>query len=48
MNKTDDIAIHDNQIGPVEFTFFWTGSNRWEGHNYKVYIQQKYSRTVAA
>lgn len=43
-----DIAIHENQIAPVEFTFFWTGSNRWEGHNYKVCIQQKYSRTLAA
>ena len=43
-----DIAIPDNQIAPVEFTFFWTGSNRWQGHNYKVCIKQKYSRTIAA
>jgi len=43
-----DIAIHENQIAPIEFTFFWTGSNRWQGHNYKVYINQKHSRTVAA
>jgi hypothetical protein len=43
-----DIAIHDNQIAPVEFTFFWTGSNRWQGHNHKVGIEQKHSHTVAA
>jgi glucoamylase len=43
-----DIAIHGNQSAPVEFTFFWTGSNRWEGHNYQVRVNQKHSRAVAA
>jgi glucoamylase len=43
-----DIAIHGNQSAPVQFTFFWTGSNRWEGHNYDVRINQKHTRAVAA
>jgi glucoamylase len=43
-----DIAIREDQSAPVEFTFFWTGSNRWEEHNYKVRINQKHSRAVAA
>jgi hypothetical protein len=41
------IAIREDQSAPVEFTFFWTGSNRWEEHNYKVRITQKHSRAVA-
>ena len=43
-----DIAIHGNQSAPVEFTFFWTGRNRWEGHNYQVRIQSKHASSVAA
>jgi glucoamylase len=43
-----DIAIPGNQSAPVEFTFFWTGSNRWEGHNYQVGIQRKHAGSVAA
>jgi glucoamylase len=43
-----DIAIHGNQSAPVEFTFFWTGSNRWEGHNYRVRIQSEHGSSVAA
>jgi glucoamylase len=43
-----DIAINDHQIGPVEFTFFWTGRDRWEGHNYKVRIKQKGAHALAA
>jgi glucoamylase len=43
-----DIAIPGNQSAPVEFTFFWTGSNRWEGHNYQVGIQRKHATSVAA
>jgi glucoamylase len=43
-----DIAIPCNQSAPVQFTFLWTGSNRWEGHNYEVCINQKHAITVAA
>ena len=43
-----DIAINGNQIAPVQFTFLWTGSERWEGHNYEVRITQKHTGAVAA
>ena len=43
-----DIAIHGHQSAPVQFTFFWTGRNRWEGHNYEVRIKQKGTHAVAA
>jgi len=43
-----DIAVHVNQSAPVEFTFLWTGSNCWEGHNYQVGIRRKHPRSVAA
>jgi len=43
-----DIAIHGNQSAPLQFTFFWTGSNRWEGHNYEVSINQRHTNVVAA
>ena len=43
-----DIAIHGNQTAPVQFTFLWTGSNRWDGHDYQVGINQKHPRAVAA
>jgi glucoamylase len=43
-----DIAIHGNQSAPLQFTFFWTGSNRWEGHNYEVGINQRHTTAVAA
>jgi hypothetical protein len=32
----------------VEFTFFWTDRDRWEGHNYEVPIKQKRARVLAA
>jgi len=43
-----DIAIHGNQNAPLQFTFFWTGSNRWEGHNYEVAINHREAKAVAA
>ena len=43
-----DIAIHGNQSAPVQFTLFWTGSNRWEAHDYEVRINQKRTSAVAA
>ena len=43
-----DIAIPGNQSAPVQFTFFWPGSNRWEGHDYEVRINQKRTSAVAA
>ena len=43
-----DIAIHGNQSASVQFTLFWTGSNRWEGHDYEVRINQKHTSAVAA
>jgi glucoamylase len=36
-----DVAIPGNQSAPVQFTFLWTGGNRWEGRNYEVCINQK-------
>ena len=43
-----DIAVHDDQSSPVQFTFFWTGPNRWEGQDYEVRIQRNHTRKVAA
>jgi glucoamylase len=43
-----DIAIKEDQISPVEFTFFWTCRDRWEGHNYEVRIKQKEALLLAA
>ena len=28
--------------------FFWTGRDRWEGHNHEVRIKQKRARVLAA
>lgn len=43
-----DIAIHDNQSAPVQFTFFWTSRNRWERHDYEVRVERKHTHAVAA
>jgi glucoamylase len=43
-----DITVRGDQSAPVQFTFFWTGSNRWEEHNYEVRINQKHVLAVAA
>jgi glucoamylase len=43
-----DIAINDDQIGPVEFTFLWTSRDRWEGRNFEVRIKPKRARVLAA
>ena len=43
-----DIAIHDDQSAPVQFTFFWIARNSWEGHNYAVRIKQRRADAVAA
>jgi glucoamylase len=43
-----DIAINDDQIGPVEFTFLWTSPDRWEGRNFEVRIKPKRARVLAA
>jgi len=43
-----DIAIRGDQSAPLQFTFLWTGSNRWEGRDYEVGIQRKHIRAVAA
>jgi glucoamylase len=42
-----DIAIHENQSAPVQFTFFWAGSNRWEGRDYEVCINHGHRREEA-
>lgn len=34
-----DIPIPPNQTAPIQFTFFWTLANHWEGRNYKVAIK---------
>ena len=33
-----DIAIPGNQTAPVQFTFLWTASNRWEARDYEVRV----------
>ena len=43
-----DIAIRGDQSAPLQFTFLWTGNNRWEGRDYEVGIQRKHIRAVAA
>jgi glucoamylase len=43
-----DIVIHDDQSAPIQFTFFWTGNNRWEGRNYEVHVTQKHPHAVGA
>lgn len=43
-----EIAIHDDQSVPVQFTFFWIARNRWEEHNYAVRIKQSRAHAVAA
>ena len=43
-----DIAIPDNQKAPVQFTMFWPGTNRWDGHNYEVRVNQTNMHAVAA
>ena len=43
-----DIAIHSNQTAPLRFTFLWTSSNRWDGRDYEVGINQRHTRAVAA
>lgn len=47
-SKFVDIAINEDQVGPVEFTFFWTSRDRWEEHDYEVRIKQKPARVLAA
>jgi len=43
-----DIAIPGNQKAPVQFTFFWPGTNRWEGHNYEVRVNRTTILAIAA
>lgn len=33
-----DIVVPKTQAAPVRFTFFWTDSNHWEGHDYAVRV----------
>jgi glucoamylase len=42
-----DIPIPVNQSAPVQFTFFWTGSNRWERQDYEVSIKPKHGLDLA-
>jgi glucoamylase len=34
-----DIPISPTQEAPIRFTFFWTATDRWEGHDYAVAIE---------
>ncbi|MEK7378686.1 MAG: glycoside hydrolase family 15 protein, partial [Candidatus Binatota bacterium] len=34
-----DIPVAETQHAPIRFTFFWTGSGRWEGRDYEVAVQ---------
>ena len=43
-----DIGIPGNQKAPVDFTFFWPDTNRWDGHNYEVRVNQTTMHAVAA
>ncbi|WP_311774194.1 MULTISPECIES: glycoside hydrolase family 15 protein [unclassified Nostoc] len=33
-----DISVSDNQQQPINFTFFWIESSKWEQHNYTVAV----------
>jgi len=33
-----DIPVSDPGPGPLRFTFFWTGENRWEGRDFEVAV----------
>ncbi|MBC8121976.1 MAG: glucan 1,4-alpha-glucosidase [Gemmatimonadaceae bacterium] len=33
-----DIAVPRDQQAPIRFTFYWTGSERWEGRDYMVSV----------
>lgn len=35
-----DIPIPANQEAPIRFTFFWSESNSWEGHDYAVQVEK--------
>jgi glucoamylase len=34
-----DIPIRPSQRAPIRFTFFWTATDQWEGHDYTVAIE---------
>ena len=34
-----DIEVNPGQRGPIRFTFFWVGDQRWEGRDYTVEIK---------
>jgi len=34
-----DIPVAETPHAPIRFTFFWTGSRRWEGRDYEVAVQ---------
>jgi hypothetical protein len=36
-----DIPVPSNQTAPLNFTFFWTKSARWEGRNFAVGIDPR-------
>ncbi|WGV27420.1 glycoside hydrolase family 15 protein [Halotia branconii] len=36
-----DIPVSAHQQKPIDFTFFWIESNKWEQHNYTVAVQDK-------
>ena len=33
-----DVAVPNTQTGPISFTLFWPGENRWEGKNFDIEI----------
>jgi glucoamylase len=33
-----DVVVPNTQTGPISFTLFWPGENRWEGKNYDIEI----------
>jgi glucoamylase len=35
-----DVPVALDQEAPVRFTFFWTGSGRWEGSDFQVAIHR--------
>ncbi|MGE0058461.1 MAG: glycoside hydrolase family 15 protein, partial [Dehalococcoidia bacterium] len=34
-----DVSVPDNQSDPIFFTFYWPQSDRWEGRNYQLTIE---------
>lgn len=41
-----DIPVPQSQQAPIEFTFYWSRSQRWEGRNYQVALRRQEARSM--